>query len=99
MSAVLAQTHGRAVRFTVRVQPRASRTEIAGVHGTALKVRVHAPPVDGAANDAVVDLLARSLRVPRSNLRVVSGAGGRSKLIEVVGVTVRDVEALALVSG
>ena len=88
--------HGDAVRFSVRVQPRASRTEIAGLHGTALKVRVHAPPVDGAANEAVVDLLARQLRIPRGNIRVVSGATGRSKMVEATGVGVDAVLALAV---
>ena len=85
---------GASVRFSVRVQPRASRTEIAGLHGTALKVRVHAPPVDGAANDAVIELLARQLRIPRGNVRVVSGASGRSKVMEASGVGVRAVMAL-----
>lgn len=83
-----------AVRFGVRVQPRASRTEIAGLHGDALKVRVHAPPVDGAANEAVVDLLADRLRVARSRVRVVAGQTSRTKVIEVDGVGAQAIHAL-----
>lgn len=90
----MVQARGESVRFTVRVQPRASRTEIAGLHGAALRVRVQAPPVDGAANEAVVDLLARQLRIPRANIRVVAGVAGRSKIVEATGVGVREVEAL-----
>lgn len=84
-----------AVRFSVRVQPRASRSGIDGLHGDALKLRVHAPPVDGAANEAVVDLLAAALRVPRGAVRVVAGAASRTKVVEVTGVTVAAVAALA----
>ena len=94
MSGLGVQLHGAAVRFSVRVQPRASRTEVAGLYGTALKVRVHAPPVNGAANEAVVDLIAQLLRVPRSNVRIVPGTTNRSKVVEATGVGVREVEAL-----
>ena len=75
-----------AIRFAVRVQPRAARNEVAGVHDGALKLRVNAPPVDGAANDAIVTLLAERLHVPRRVIRIVSGVTARTKLIEVDGV-------------
>ncbi len=84
-----------AVRFSVRVQPRASRSAIVGLHGDALKVAVHAPPVDGAANAAVVELLAAALGVPQRAVSVVSGATARLKLVEVQGVDVPSVRALA----
>ncbi|HET7457259.1 MAG TPA: DUF167 domain-containing protein [Gemmatimonadaceae bacterium] len=71
------------VRFDVRVQPRASRTEVGGAHGGALRVRLSAPPVDGAANDALVDALAESLGVPRRAVRIVAGATSRAKVVEV----------------
>lgn len=83
------------VRFGVRVQPRASRAGVAGLHGDALKVRVHAAPVDGAANEAVVEVLAEALDVPRSAVRIVSGASSRTKLVEVTGVTTGQVAGLA----
>jgi uncharacterized protein (TIGR00251 family) len=84
-----------AVRFAVRVQPRASRSAIDGVHGDALRVRLSAPPVDGAANDALVELLARELGVARRDVRVIAGAASRSKVIEVEGVGSARVRALA----
>lgn len=74
------------VRFAVHVQPRARRTEIVGVHGDALKLRLQAPPVEGAANEALVAFLADALGVPRRNVEIVSGASSRTKVIEVRGV-------------
>jgi hypothetical protein len=86
---------GDAVRFAVRVQPRASRSEVAGVHGDALKVRLSAPPVDGAANEALVRLLAEALGVPRRAVRIESGHGSRTKRVEVEGVEPEAVRRLA----
>jgi uncharacterized protein len=71
----------------VHVQPRASRTGLAGQHGDALKVRLAAPPVDGAANEALVRFLAELLGVPRSAVRLERGTTGRSKLVAVDGLT------------
>lgn len=71
------------VRFDVRVQPRASRTAVGGAHGGALRVRLSAPPVDGAANDALVEALADALGVPRRAVRIVAGATSRGKVVEV----------------
>ena len=78
------------IRLRVRVQPRASRTEIAGPHGNAVKVRLAAPPVDGAANEALARLIARHLGVPRSAVRIESGATSRSKILEVDGIDLAD---------
>jgi uncharacterized protein len=72
----------------VRVQPRASRTELVGRHGDALKIRVAAPPVDGAANDTLVRFLAELLGVPRSSVAVTAGGSGRVKTVAVSGVGV-----------
>ena len=83
------------VRFTVRVQPRASRSAIEGVHGDALRVRLSAPPVDGAANEALIELLAKALGVAKRDVRVVAGGASRSKVIEVEGVASARVRALA----
>jgi uncharacterized protein (TIGR00251 family) len=76
-----------AVRFAVRVQPRSSREGVDGVHGDALRVRVNAAPVEGAANEAVVEVLAKALRVPKRAVTIVGGAAARSKVVEVRGVT------------
>ena len=80
-----------AARFAVRVQPRSSRAGIDGVHGDALRVRVNAPPVDGAANEAVVEVLAKALGVAKRAITIVSGAASRSKVIEVSGVSAADI--------
>jgi uncharacterized protein len=83
------------VRFSVRVQPRASNNEVAGVYGTALKVRLKAPPVDGAANDALLAFLAGTLGVARRSVRIISGESSRSKIVEVDGVTPKRIVELA----
>ncbi len=71
------------VRFTVYVQPNASRSEVVGLRGTALKVRLQAPPVDGAANKEVIRLLAKALDIPRSSIRIAAGEAARLKRVEV----------------
>ena len=83
------------MRVSVHVQPRATRSEIVGLHGAALKVRLQAPPVDGAANEALVTLLAERLGVARRAVRVVAGASSRAKTVEVDGTTEDAVRALA----
>jgi uncharacterized protein (TIGR00251 family) len=83
------------VRFSVRVQPRASSTEIVGLHGDAMKIRLAAPPVDGAANNALVDFLAAVFNVPRRDVRILAGESGRSKIVEIQGVTEHAVRAAA----
>lgn len=82
------------MRFKVRVQPRAARSEIVGKHGEALKVRLAAPPVDGAANGELIALLAKRLGVAKSAVTIVRGERSREKLIEVEGVTADAVRAL-----
>ena len=74
------------VRFAVRVQPRASKNEVAGIHGSALKIRLQAPPVDGAANAALVSFLADLLGVSRRAVRIISGESSRDKIVEIAGV-------------
>lgn len=69
------------------VQPRASRSELAGLRGDEIRVRIAAPPVEGAANDALSRLLAERLGVPRSAVQVATGAAGRRKTIRVEGLT------------
>ena len=82
---------GDAITFQVRVVPRASRSEIAGEHDGALRVRVTAPPVDGAANEELVRLLARELKVRAGAVEIVSGHSSRNK-----SVLVRGADSLAL---
>jgi uncharacterized protein (TIGR00251 family) len=86
MSSVVLQERHDAVRFGVRVQPRASRDEIAGVHDGALRVRLQAPPVEGAANEALIRFLASALSVPRRHVRIVTGESSRNKVVEIDAV-------------
>jgi uncharacterized protein len=78
--------YGGAMRFEVRVQPRASRVAIVGVHDGALKVALTAPPVEGEANAALVRLIAKRLAVPRRDVRIASGDRSRTKVLEVAGI-------------
>ena len=80
------------IRLTLRVQPRASRTELAGRHGDALKVRIAAPPVDGVANEALLRFLADRLQVPRAAVTLASGSAGRNKVVTVAGIGVEAAE-------
>jgi uncharacterized protein (TIGR00251 family) len=79
------------VRIEVHVQPRASKTELAGLHDGRLKIRLAAPPVGGAANAALIEFIAGKLDVAKSRVRVVAGATGRRKVLEVDGVTEESV--------
>ena len=78
-------------RLSVRVVPRASRTEIAGFEGETLRVRVTAPPVEGRANEALTRLLAKALGVARGDVRVVAGHGSRDKVLAVDGLSATEV--------
>jgi uncharacterized protein (TIGR00251 family) len=79
--------------LAIRLTPRADRDAITLVDG-ALRARVTAPPVDGQANAALVKLLARSLGVPKSRVRVVRGQSARDKVVRVDGLTTADAHAL-----
>lgn len=72
--------------LAVRVAPRASRNELAGVEAGALKVRLTAPPVEGAANQALVKLLAKTLGVAKGKVMVISGEHSRNKRVLVEGL-------------
>jgi hypothetical protein len=74
------------ITLRVRVQPRASRDALSGEREGALVVRLTAPPVEGAANEALARFLGKTLGVAPSAVRVVSGATGRSKVVSVAGV-------------
>ena len=78
----------------VRVQPRASKDEVAGELGGALKLRLQAPAVEDRANQALVEFLAQLLKTPKSAVRILSGERSRTKRIEVRGVTPQQIQAL-----
>ena len=84
---------GEAVAFTVRVVPRASRNKIAGIHDGAVRIRLTAPPVEGAANEALISFLSSVLRVPKRDIELVSGQTARNKVVSVSGLSAEEVEA------
>jgi uncharacterized protein (TIGR00251 family) len=83
----------RGAAFPVRVVPRASKNEISGRHGEAVKIRLTAPPVEGAANEALIDFLAEMLEVRKSQIEILSGHASRDKIVCVVGLLPQEVEA------
>lgn len=78
--------HGDRVTLALRVQPRASRDEIAGLYGDRLKLRIAAPPVDGAANEHLRGFLARLFGIAPSRVTLLKGTTGRDKLVALEGV-------------
>ena len=74
-------------RLTLRVMPGAGRSEIVGRHGTAWKVRIGAAPDRGRANEALVRLLSKQLRIARSEITIVSGHTSRDKVVELGGLS------------
>jgi uncharacterized protein (TIGR00251 family) len=81
----------RGAQFALRVQPRASRNAFVGVMGDAIKLAITAPPVDGKANQAVIEYLADVFRVSKSSIVIVSGETGRNKLVAIRGMTSEQV--------
>ncbi len=81
------------VFLSVKVQPRASRNDVGGLHGSELKVAVTAPPVDSAANQAVVELIAEILGLPRRAVTLVRGQTSRHKILRLDGLTAEEAAA------
>lgn len=81
------QIQGNALLLAVRVQPRASRTELAGPMGLELKIKVTAPPVDSAANEALILFVADTLDLPRRAVTLVRGQTSRHKVLRLEGIT------------
>ncbi len=82
------------VSFSVRVQPRASKDELVGVHGGALKIRLQAPAVENRANEALVEFLAHLLKTSKSAVRILAGDQSRTKRVEIRGVTKQQILGL-----
>jgi uncharacterized protein (TIGR00251 family) len=85
---------GEAITFDVQVVPRASREQLGPVHGERLKVQLTAPPVDGAANQALIALVAKQLGRARSDVTIIRGETGRKKTLRVRGATAAALYAL-----
>lgn len=75
------------LEIPLHVQPRARRCEIVGIHNRSLKIKVTAPPVDDAANRAIVDFFAELLAVPRSAIQIIAGLKSREKTLQVKGLS------------
>ena len=82
------------VTFSVRVLPRSSRSEIIGEAEGILRVKLTAPPVEGAANKALVELLADRLKIAKSRITILTGQSGRAKVISVAGLNKTDIYQL-----
>ena len=87
---------GGGVTFAVQVVPRASKNEIAGIHGDALKIRLTAPPVEGKANEALIAFLAQRLGVRKGQVEIVAGATSRRKMIRVIDLSAQEVKEILL---
>ena len=81
-----------AVTFAVKVVPRASKNQVAGVEGDAIKIRLNAPPVEGKANDALIEFLADALDLRRAQIEIISGNTSRHKVVRVRGATGKQIE-------
>ncbi len=79
------------VEVAVWAQPNGKKSEILGKHGDYIKIRLHAPPVDGAANEELIRFLSQVLKVSRSSIQIIKGATDRRKLVFVTGITVEKI--------
>lgn len=84
----------RGVTFAVRIVPRASRSEILGEHDGALRIRVAAPPVEGAANRELVRLLAKQFKVSQSSIEIISGTASKQKVIRIAGARIDQLSGI-----
>jgi uncharacterized protein len=83
------------ITLDILVQPRASRAKIGPMHDGRLKIAVTAPPVDGEANAAVIDLIARRLGIARGDVEVIAGASSRRKTVRIANATAEQIAGLA----
>jgi uncharacterized protein len=81
------------VRLAVYIQPRASRSEVAGTHDRLVKIRIAAPAVENAANRELIAFLARRLGIARTRVRIVAGRASRRKLVEIDGLSGAEIDA------
>ena len=79
--------------LSVRVHPGARRNDVTGLHAGSVKISITTPPTDGRANEALIELLADLLRVPRARVSIVSGAASRMKLLRITGKSAAEVQA------
>lgn len=83
---------GDGVIVALHIQPGAKKTEVVGVHGDALKIRLAAPPVDGKANSALIEFLSDLFAIPKARVTLVSGQTSRAKRVALSGIVATDAE-------
>jgi uncharacterized protein (TIGR00251 family) len=86
----------RGLTFAVRIVPRASRSEIAGEYNGALRIRIAAPPVEGAANQELIRLLAKSFKLPQNAVEIISGVASKCKIVHIAGAHSARLEQMIL---
>lgn len=89
------RTEGAAVILALHIQPGAKRSEIAGLHGDALKIRLAAPPIEGRANEALLRFVAECFQVPLRNVELLRGAQSRQKMVKITGSEISPEALLA----
>ena len=94
MTCLRAQGDGDSVSLSIHVQPKASRTRIAGLHGDAVKLCITSPPVDGKANAAVILFLAKLFKIPKAAVTLASGEASRDKRLILAGISTAQAEAV-----
>ncbi len=90
---VLIRETTEGITFALRVLPRSSRCELAGIQGDAVKLKITAPPVEGLANEECIRFLSKTLQVPKTSIRIVGGERSRNKTIHIAGLTRGELEA------
>ena len=88
------QHDDQVVSFQVRVIPRSSRSEVVGEHDGVLKVKLASPPVDGAANEELIKLMAKTFAVPKSSVKIVSGHTSKAKKVSVTGASSERIDSI-----
>ena len=88
------QGDGNSISLSIHVQPKASRTRIAGLHGDAVKLCITSPPVDGKANGAVIQFFAKLFKIPRASVTIASGEASRDKRLVLAGISATQAEAV-----
>lgn len=88
------QADGASVSLSVHVQPKASRTRIAGFHGDAVKLCITSPPVDGKANAAVIEFFAKLFKIPKAAVSIASGETSRDKRLVLAGISAAQAETV-----
>jgi len=93
-SVPMISAHGDGVRLRLRVQPGASRSAFAGPYGDSLKIAVKAPPVDGKANEALIEFLANAFSLPKRDVSLIAGEASRDKSVLLQGITLAEAQRI-----